>query len=184
MLKYDTTNVLPHKINTVLVEAWDAFKVSADNIIRDSFVKNIYPLSLLPTLPPTPMHVLSLSKYLLGSSMKTPMGQRTTPLHLLRYNKSVHTILWFYSKKRVLNIIIQEYCPPTSSILHCEETNRHPTSRNEEIIYVNTESKEGETGKNVRNTNTRKIHDSTPGIYPTYVKVTKFSMVAENIRKK
>ena len=31
--------MVPHHINSILVEAWYAFKVSAGNIIRDRFVK-------------------------------------------------------------------------------------------------------------------------------------------------
>ena len=37
MLKYGTTRFQPHHMNSVLVEAWEAFKVSYGNIIRDSF---------------------------------------------------------------------------------------------------------------------------------------------------
>ena len=47
MLKYGTTKFLPHRMNSVLVEAWDDFKMSAGNIIRDRFAKkNPLPLSL------------------------------------------------------------------------------------------------------------------------------------------
>ena len=46
MLKYGTTKFLPHHMNSVLVEAWEAFKVSDGNIIMDRFVKkNLPPLS-------------------------------------------------------------------------------------------------------------------------------------------
>ena len=34
-------------MNSLLVEVWDAFKVSVSNIIRDSFIKK----KLLPTIP-------------------------------------------------------------------------------------------------------------------------------------
>ena len=45
MLKYGTTKFLPHYMNSVLNEAWYAFKVSSVKIIRDSFVKtNLLPL--------------------------------------------------------------------------------------------------------------------------------------------
>ena len=37
----------PHHMNSIFVEAWDAFKVSAGNIIRDSFVKTML-LLLIP----------------------------------------------------------------------------------------------------------------------------------------
>ena len=37
---------MPHHMNSILVEAWDTFKVSAGNIIRDRFAKtNLPPLS-------------------------------------------------------------------------------------------------------------------------------------------
>ena len=39
MLKYGTTKFSPHYMNSVLVEAWDAFKVSARNITREIFLK-------------------------------------------------------------------------------------------------------------------------------------------------
>ena len=48
MLKYGTKMFLPHHRNSVLVEAWDSFKVSAGNIIRDSFAKTMI-LPLIPT---------------------------------------------------------------------------------------------------------------------------------------
>ena len=50
MLKYGTTNALPHNIKSVLVEAWDDFKMSAGNIIRGRFSKkSTPPPSALPT---------------------------------------------------------------------------------------------------------------------------------------
>ena len=48
MPKYDTTNILPHHTNSILVEARDAFKVSSGKDIRDRFVRKIYP----PLIPP------------------------------------------------------------------------------------------------------------------------------------
>ena len=39
MLKYVTTKHLPHHMNSVLVEARNAFKVSTGNIIRERFLK-------------------------------------------------------------------------------------------------------------------------------------------------
>ena len=49
MLKYGTTKFSPHHMKSVLVEAWYAFKMSAGNIIRDRFLKNIP----TPLIPPT-----------------------------------------------------------------------------------------------------------------------------------
>ena len=47
MLKCGTKLFLPCHMNSILVEAWDAFKVSTSNIIRDRFVKiNLPPLIL------------------------------------------------------------------------------------------------------------------------------------------
>ena len=48
MLKYGTTRFQSRHMNSVLVEAWDAFKVSYGNSIVDSFNKN----HLLPLSPP------------------------------------------------------------------------------------------------------------------------------------
>ena len=43
MLKYGTTKFSPHHMNSVLVEAWDAFNISSVNIVRDSFAKTKLP---------------------------------------------------------------------------------------------------------------------------------------------
>ena len=48
ILKYGTTKFLPRHMNSILVESWDAFKVSAGNITSDKFVK----IKLLPLKPP------------------------------------------------------------------------------------------------------------------------------------
>ena len=48
MLKYGTTRFQTQHMNSVMVEAWDAFKVSSGNIIVDSFTKT----HLLPLSPP------------------------------------------------------------------------------------------------------------------------------------
>ena len=48
MMKYGTTRFQPHHMNYVLVETWEAFKISSGNIIRDSFSKT----HLLPLSPP------------------------------------------------------------------------------------------------------------------------------------
>ena len=50
MLKYGTTRFQPHHMNSVPVEAWDAFKVSYGNIIVDNFAKtHLLPLLAHPT---------------------------------------------------------------------------------------------------------------------------------------
>ena len=43
MLKYGITKSSPYHLNSVLVEAWDDFKMSAGNIIRYSFAKTKLP---------------------------------------------------------------------------------------------------------------------------------------------
>ena len=48
MLKYGTKKMLPHHINSILFEAWDAFNMSADNIARVRFLKKNLP----PLIPP------------------------------------------------------------------------------------------------------------------------------------
>ena len=45
MLKYGNTRFQPHHMNSILVETWEAFMVSASNIISDSSAK-IYLLPL------------------------------------------------------------------------------------------------------------------------------------------
>ena len=52
MLKYRTTKFLPHHMNYVFVEAWDAFKMSSGNIIRDRFLKTKLPPLSPPDLTP------------------------------------------------------------------------------------------------------------------------------------
>ena len=47
MLNYGTTRFQPHHMKSVLVEIWEAFKVSSGNIIRDRFSKTRL-LSLSP----------------------------------------------------------------------------------------------------------------------------------------
>ena len=56
MMKYFTKTFLPHHMNSVLLEAWDAFKVSAGNIIREIFMKTKLP-------PPLPHPSLLNNKY-------------------------------------------------------------------------------------------------------------------------
>ena len=48
LMKYVMKRFSPHHMNSALVEVWDAFKMSARNIIRDRFAKNILP-PLIPT---------------------------------------------------------------------------------------------------------------------------------------
>ena len=48
MVKYGTTRFQTHHMNSVLVKAWNAFKVASSNIIVDSFAKT----HLLPLSPP------------------------------------------------------------------------------------------------------------------------------------
>ena len=72
ILNYGMVIFLPHHMNSILMEVWDACNVSVRNIISEKFVKNL-PLSLLLTLPPTPRHVLPLSKSLMEPRIKTSM---------------------------------------------------------------------------------------------------------------
>ena len=48
ILKYGATNFSPHRMNSVLVEEWNAFNMSVGNIIRESFSKTKIP----PLSPP------------------------------------------------------------------------------------------------------------------------------------
>ena len=48
MLKHGTKSFSPHHMNSVLVEAWNAFNVSAGNIVRENFAKT----NLLHLRPP------------------------------------------------------------------------------------------------------------------------------------
>ena len=49
ILKYGTTKFLPQNTNSILVEAWDACKVSSGRVIRDRYVKTKLTPSVLPT---------------------------------------------------------------------------------------------------------------------------------------
>ena len=66
MLKYGTTNVSPHHMNSVLVISWDNFKVSAGNIIKDSFGKTKLP----PFRPPN----LTTNTQICDASTQLPSG--------------------------------------------------------------------------------------------------------------
>ena len=47
LMEYGMTKFSPHHMNSFLVEAWDTFKMSAENIINDSYEKTmLLPLSL------------------------------------------------------------------------------------------------------------------------------------------
>ena len=70
------------------------------------------------------------------------------------------------------------------TIQHCQETNLHTNSINEEIMYVDTEEKQGKTGNDLMDMNTRKKPDSTSVIYPTAIKVVQCRMLADNMREK
>ena len=69
ILKYGANFFSTNHMNSVLVEAWDAFNISAGNIIRDRFTKTkLSPFS--PTdLTKIPRYVLHPSKYLLESRL-------------------------------------------------------------------------------------------------------------------
>ena len=84
ILKYGTTKMLPHHMNSILVEAWDALKVSARNIIREIFLKkDLLPLS--PTGLTMNNHTYSVSFQVSPrTKAKKPMVYHTTLLHLLR----------------------------------------------------------------------------------------------------
>ena len=43
MLKYGTTKMLPNHMTSILVEAWDAFKVSSIKVIRNIYIKRKLP---------------------------------------------------------------------------------------------------------------------------------------------
>ena len=64
MLKYGITKKLSRHTNSVLVEAWDVFKMSAGNITREIFVgKNIPYLSPLNFYTNTQACVASAQVY-------------------------------------------------------------------------------------------------------------------------
>ena len=84
MLKYGNTKFLPQHMNSILVEAWDAFKVSSGNIIRYSFEKKIYPPQPY-RIKKNPRHVLPPSKYLLEPRLNKSTIHHAKKLHLLRY---------------------------------------------------------------------------------------------------
>ena len=70
MLKFRKTNFSPRHMKSVLVEAWDAFKMSYGNISRDIFAKQSYSsLSLLPQQQIL-RHVMPTSKYFLETWLK------------------------------------------------------------------------------------------------------------------
>ena len=98
MLKHGTMMFQPHHTNSVLVETWEAFTVSAGNIVRDSFTKT----HLLPLSPPniitnTQACVASIQTYSKGINHIAEAH-----LHLLSFLQQVPTTLWWSSERRVL----------------------------------------------------------------------------------
>ena len=67
MLKYDTTRFQPHRMNTVLVETWEAFTISFDNIIEDSFDKT-------HIIPLRPTNMITNTQACVGSVQKSSKG--------------------------------------------------------------------------------------------------------------
>ena len=68
MLKYGTKTFSPHHMNSVLVESWDAFKMSAGNIIRDSFAKT--------KLPPLRPNNLTTNTQACAASIQVSSGSK------------------------------------------------------------------------------------------------------------
>ena len=64
MLKYGEKIILPHHMNSILVEAWDAFKVSTRKLVRDRFVKTkLDPLSIPDFTTQTQAYVASVQLF-------------------------------------------------------------------------------------------------------------------------
>ena len=125
---------LPHHMNSILAEAWDAFKVSSGKIIRDSSAKKIYAPSVILILPQTTRHVLSPPKSLLKPRTNTSIRYHTALSNLSRLKNQYRRPDGCCTRKRGSTIISQS-CPPIYSVQHCEATNRHPPSRNKERTY-------------------------------------------------
>ena len=80
MLKYGTEKFLPHYMNSVLVKARDAFKVSDGNIIRETFVKTKIP----PLTPPE----FTTNTQACAASIKLSSGYKAEEIN----NISRHTV--------------------------------------------------------------------------------------------
>ena len=78
MLNCGTLRFQPYHMNSVLVETQEAFTISADNNIRDSFAKTRLLPSALPTLKQIHMHVQPPSKH----PQKASIRFQKTNLHL------------------------------------------------------------------------------------------------------
>ena len=68
MMKYGTRKFSLHRVNSILVEAWDAFKMSAGNIIRYRFEKKSYP----PLIPP----ILTINTHACAASIQVSSGAK------------------------------------------------------------------------------------------------------------
>ena len=73
MLKYGTTQILPYHMNSIFVESWYAFKVSAGNIISDSFVKT----KISPLIPPN----LTMNIQACASSVQVSSGYNSEEIN-------------------------------------------------------------------------------------------------------
>ena len=80
MPKYGTIKFSPHHMNSVLVESWDPFNMSAGNIIRDSFAKTKLP----PLSPPN----LTANIQACAASTQVSSGSKAKEINNISCQKS------------------------------------------------------------------------------------------------
>ena len=146
MLNYGTKKFLPHQMNSILVEAWDKFKVSTGNLIRERFVKKARPPQHSWLYRPHPGICCLRPSIFLIQCWGNKWDIR---LHCCTYWGTRKQDRWYYGFTPIKGgpTIIWESCPTICSVKNFEERNHHPNSINEERTYRDTQSKESETVK-------------------------------------
>ena len=178
MLKYGTTRFQPHHMNSVLVEAWDAFKVSSGNIIVDSFPKT----RILPLIPPnmiTNTHSMVASVQTSSKGINCIAEDTVSPIQLqvTRTNEPMVIIRAKGSTQQPSrNILLRAAAYDTvrnRTVLPLQDMKRE----NMMILKKRKVKMSNEDSKTRRNPN------STSGIYLTAIKVAQYRQVAANRRK-
>ena len=178
MVKYGTTRFQPHHMNTVLVEAWDAFKVASGNIIVDSFTKThqlpLSPPNMLKNTQACVASVQTSSKFINQISEDTlaPIQLQVTstndPMVIIRAKGSTH--------QPPINILLRAAAYDTEH----KQTVLPLQKMKIETMMIHQQKKVKLADEDA---NTRNNPNSTSGIYLTAAKVAQCRQLAANRRE-
>ena len=178
MMKYGTTRFQPHHMNSVLVEIWEFFTVSAGNIVREIFAKT----NLLPLMPPnmitnTQACVASIQTSSKGINQIAEDTLAPIQLQVTRTNDPMVIIRAKGSTQQPSrNILLRAAAYDTvrkRTVLPLQEMKRETMMilKKRKVKLANEDA------------NTRRNPNSTSGIYLTAVKVAQCRQVAANRRE-